>query len=354
MTNKRPCAEWAEMLAISHPEEDLSPLEYAALEEHIAHCPGCSAIRERYGFIIGRVRALSTDVPLRHRAPQPIDHEKIRRIAEGRRYMVPPYTPLHHRQMAPNASPRSVGRIVNAAFAMLVVAGLIISALRVFQHPPTTTTGGANATATALATAIDRASSPQDIYQVLTSSSPIFSDSLSNQDTNRWGEYTTTSGGCKLTGGAYHSYVLQPYVAECYAQAKSFPQTTIFALQVQMTLIEGNGGGGLIFGYRGRNLRYYRFVLRSDGYFDLYDPWTQRQLPYGTNPAFKSNPGQSHQLTVIVRNSIIYLYIDGIYVGQAPMEADTSVAGEIGLFSVDGQQNPTEVEFRNMKVWAIR
>jgi Concanavalin A-like lectin/glucanases superfamily len=121
-----------------------------------------------------------------------------------------------------------------------------------------------------------------------------------------------------------------------------------------VTLVKGDGGGGLIFGYRGGNLRYYRFVVRSDGYFDLYDPWTQRQLPYGTNSTFKANPGQSTQLTVIVRNSSIYLYINGTYIGQASMEADTSVSGEIGVFSVDGQQNPTEVAFHDMKVWVIR
>jgi HEAT repeat protein len=264
-----------------------------------------------------------------------------------------PQTFSRCKQVAPGAL-RSFGRAVNLAFAVLFVVGLIASALFLFRHSPTTTTGGANATATALATAINRASTPQDIYTVLTSSSPVLNDPLSSQDANRWDEYATTNGGCKFTGGTYHSYVLRPYVAECYAQTKSFPQTTIFALQVQVTLIKGDGGGGLIFGYRGENLRYYRFVVRSDGYFDLYDPWTQRQLPYGTNSAFKSNPGQSNQLTVIVRNSIMYLYINGTYIGQASMEADTSVSGGIGLFSVNGQQNPTEVGFHDMKVWVIR
>jgi hypothetical protein len=241
---------------------------------------------------------------------------------------------------------------------LLILAGVVWVAISHSQlpHPPATTTGRANATATAnaLATAINRASTPQDIYMLLTSSSPVLTDPLSGQDANGWEEKATTDGGCKFTGGAYHSYVLRPYVAECYAQAKSFPQASVFALQVQVTLVKGDGGSGLIFGYRGGNLRYYRFVVRSDGYFDLYDPWTQRQLPYGTNSAFKSNPGQPNLLTVIVRTSVIYLYINSTYVGQASMEADTSVSGEIGLFSVDGQQNPTEVEFHDMKVWVIR
>lgn len=196
--------------------------------------------------------------------------------------------------------------------------------------------------------------SPEDLYKLVTSENPAFKDSLRDQDANRWDKYTATSGGCKFAEGAYHSYVLRPYVAECYSQAKWFPQTPIFAFQVQMRFIRGDGGGGLIFGYRGANLRYYRFVLTQDGYFDLFDPLTQRQLPYGTSPAFKSDLGQSKQLTVVVWNSIIYLYINDIYMSQASMEADTSVTGKIGLFSVDGQHNPTEEVFHDIKVWIIR
>ena len=60
------CAKWAKMLAISYPEEDLSPSEYVAFQEHLAQCPSCAAIREQYQFMALRVRALPAVEPSSH------------------------------------------------------------------------------------------------------------------------------------------------------------------------------------------------------------------------------------------------------------------------------------------------
>ncbi len=64
MNHQTPCTYWAEMLAISHPEADLSPSEYAALEKHVAQCSSCAAVRERYKLMAARVRALPDVKPL--------------------------------------------------------------------------------------------------------------------------------------------------------------------------------------------------------------------------------------------------------------------------------------------------
>jgi Transcription elongation factor, N-terminal len=64
MNDQTPCTYWAEMLAISHPEEDLSPSKYAALEKHVAQCSSCAAVRERYKLMAARVRALPDVKPL--------------------------------------------------------------------------------------------------------------------------------------------------------------------------------------------------------------------------------------------------------------------------------------------------
>lgn len=64
MKYQMPCADWAEMLAVSHPEEDLSLSERSQLEAHLAQCPDCVAVRQRYALMVSRVRALPAVKPL--------------------------------------------------------------------------------------------------------------------------------------------------------------------------------------------------------------------------------------------------------------------------------------------------
>jgi DNA-binding CsgD family transcriptional regulator len=45
-----PCAEWAEKLAATHPD-DLSPSDRAALDMHVASCPTCATVRAEYQAI---------------------------------------------------------------------------------------------------------------------------------------------------------------------------------------------------------------------------------------------------------------------------------------------------------------
>ena len=53
-----PCAQWAEKLAATHPD-DLSPSDRAALDMHIASCPACATVRAEYQAI----DALILDLP---------------------------------------------------------------------------------------------------------------------------------------------------------------------------------------------------------------------------------------------------------------------------------------------------
>src|SRR5438067_517818 len=78
MKHQQPCADWIEMLAINHPEEDLSPSEQAALKEHLANCSECAAIRERYIRMTAHLRALSTVESVPSKASQLLElREKI-------------------------------------------------------------------------------------------------------------------------------------------------------------------------------------------------------------------------------------------------------------------------------------
>ena len=196
------------------------------------------------------------------------------------------------------------------------------------------------------------------LYSRVTSGSPVLNDSLHGQDANQWDEYNTTSGGCTFKEGAYHSYVLKPYVAECYAQGPNFSNYSCFALQVQVTIIKGDGAGGLILGVNDPSnvsSREYRFVVKpSLTYYDLYVLPTGKRPASSTSPAITDNPNRPNLLTVIVCGNTLYLYINRKFVDQAQMEANASAPDKIGMFAVDGIHNPTEVIFRDVEVWVLK
>lgn len=196
------------------------------------------------------------------------------------------------------------------------------------------------------------------LYRRVTSGSPVLNDSLHGQDANQWDEYNTTRGGCTFKEGAYHSYVLKPYVAECYAQGPKFSNYSCFALQVQVTIIKGDGAGGLIFGANDPSnvsSREYRFVVKpSLTYYDLYVLPTGKRPASSTSPAINDNLNRPNLLTVIACGNTIYLYINRKFVDQAQMEANASAPDKIGMFAVDGIHNPTEVVFRDVEVWVLK
>ena len=65
---------------------------------------------------------------------------------------------------------------------------------------------------------------------------------------------------------------------------------------------------------------------------------------------FKANLNHAYLLTVIARGRSISLYVDKQWL--ATVEDQSSSSGAIGLMAYDKTQ-PTEVAFRNMKVWEL-
>ncbi len=62
MNDQYPCEEWAEKLAARH-QEDLTPQEHLALQEHLARCPACAAQYEVYQSLEARIRELPSPEP---------------------------------------------------------------------------------------------------------------------------------------------------------------------------------------------------------------------------------------------------------------------------------------------------
>jgi hypothetical protein len=142
MHNLSPCAEWAAKLAFK--PTDLSPDERAALQAHLATCPGCAATHADYQMLIARLRALPRPAA---RALPPLASQIVT-VPDGQangRYdsvrgavltlpgaepVLPPPVPL------PPARRRNWPQRLSAIAAALLVAVLVGSlALLLTNHP---------------------------------------------------------------------------------------------------------------------------------------------------------------------------------------------------------------------------
>jgi Tol biopolymer transport system component len=127
MKYQMPCADWAEMLAVSHPEEDLSPSECYKLEAHLAQCVQCAAVRKRYTLMSTRVRALPSVRPLLGFTPALLERRenKVARTEQ----MAPRSLPWPKRKKEYQGGGMSYGWIGGGLVALL----LILAAVVLFQ-----------------------------------------------------------------------------------------------------------------------------------------------------------------------------------------------------------------------------
>lgn len=271
----------------------------------------------------------------------------------------PPPPPSHRRRL-------SAGRIALLIVLVLLIVG--VGGVLYFrtappsgrpQPLPSPTTQAQQVTVTpsptTQATATPSAQTPQDLYAQITQGTPALDDPLSTNDTNNWSESTSSDGkfSCAFTGGAYHA-VAQPKntFTLCLAQATNFAD---LAYQVQMTIVKGEFGG-IVFRTDGSGSKYYSFFI------DRYRNYTlitsvdntgthDRVLRKGTSVFIKTSLNQVNLLTVVARNSSIYLYINQQYIASA--SDSTYRIGQIGVFGGNNTMAPADVVFSHVQVWTV-
>jgi hypothetical protein len=130
----------------------------------------------------------------------------------------------------------------------------------------------------------------------------------------------------------------------CLAQATNFSD---FAFQVEMTIIQVNGGG-LVF--RSSSSGNDRFQVNANGYYGPGGTDTGSFLDLNGS-SINTGYSQINLLTVIAQGHNIYLYVNK----KAVMYSNNStlLGGQIGFFTVDGDSEVTGIYFRNAKVWQI-
>jgi hypothetical protein len=118
--------------------------------------------------------------------------------------------------------------------------------------------------------------------------------------------------------------------------------------------------GGVIFrvatGARGHTAGAggYIFKISSWGGYGL-SAWlgnrpVYRELLAGTSSAIRIGPGQANTIFILARESVIKLYVNEAFVGG--VTDSTFDAGILGVLAA-GLSGPTDVTFKNVRVWRI-
>jgi transcriptional regulator with XRE-family HTH domain len=199
------------------------------------------------------------------------------------------------------------------------------------------------------------------IYDQVMCKQPLLSFAMDQQDALQWDE----NEQCAFTHGAYH-VLLSPtaYVSECFAHIT--PPLHNFALQVEMTVLKGYSGG-LVFHAEGPSSNWDVITSRipidiwGQYNFDLANTTVPCHLTKNTSyPNYCQSPhgtitygtGVTNTMTVIALGSLIYFYVNSIFIDQAKAPASSPSTGFIGVFA-NGSQVTADVAFRQIKMWKI-
>ncbi len=177
------------------------------------------------------------------------------------------------------------------------------------------------------------------MYSAATSGTPTLSDALQTLDENQW---DTAANECTFQDGGYYLFNTQSNsFVICKEEARTFCN---FAIQVDMTIISGDGAGLIL---RAADNSLIRFRISPDGSYNLVDadPTVGFQ---GTSKAIKGL-GKLNVLTSIVQGETIDIYANGEHLGTLQHSKSPS-CGQVGFLALKFSQS-AEVHVANLKIW---
>jgi hypothetical protein len=261
----------------------------------------------------------------------------------------PPSLPPVHR------SGTRIGIVVGiVVFVLILSGGGVYAFLQYSAARNAAAAAQAQATATAHANATATASAVAALQNPYTHSGTLaFSDSLSdNSQGHNWDENSTN---CAFTGGAYHDIAPVAGYSD-YCLAGSPRSLSDFAIEAQMQIIKGDGGGGLVFRVASTSPnKNYEFYIGRDGSYILYlrtgDSGSDlKTLTSSSNPAINQGLNQTNLIAVVAHGSTIMLYVNHQQI--VSVTDSTFSSGQFG-FIADPNTNPTEIVLSNVKVWTL-
>ena len=182
-----------------------------------------------------------------------------------------------------------------------------------------------------------------------------FFDPLSQERGSQWksSRLISSGGSCQFTDGAYHISQQQldgGYYARCTAD-RMFSN---FAFEVQLTITQGDCGG-MLFRDEG-NGHFYNFFLCEVGRFWVTKYVDNRGsdtifLYTGWSSAIHTGLGQQNTIAVVASGSTMTFYANQHQIAQVQDSSYTS--GLISLVADTPFGDPTEVVYRNAKLWTL-
>lgn len=244
--------------------------------------------------------------------------------------------------VAHRLSPRRVMGVVLLLFSMLILTSSILFA-RLGATPQSALVNKNTAS-------VHVAPTPTTMKAVLNPYPPhigrlIFSDVMSNDSFN-WTTGSTNDTTCLFSNGAYQvigkkSGAINP----CLGSGPLFSNYHNFVFEVNMTLIDGTGGG---IRFRISSVGSYNVVLYQSGYYMLTSADSagdsQAKL-LGASVAMKRGLQQTNILAVVASGTQIDLYVNHIHIGNT--HNSFSSQGAFGLVA----DQMSQVAFNNARLW---
>ena len=138
----------------------------------------------------------------------------------------------------------------------------------------------------------------------------------------------------------------------CIASATKYKNV---AFQAQIVPIKGDTYG-LIVRADSKGRLLYLFSVTTTGMYTLavtdgQNGTLAHVLTGGTSVAIKQGQNQSNQLTIIARDSTLYLYVNQKFLTK--VNDTTATSGSVGLFVGNSQGDVSEARFTNAKIWSV-
>jgi hypothetical protein len=194
---------------------------------------------------------------------------------------------------------------------------------------------------------------PQALYTQATGKVAIINDPLRIQSDNNW-VAVNSPGTCTFDGNTLHtvSSSTDTRATMCLASATKYSN---IAFQAQLTIIKGDTYG-LVMRADSNGKELYLFGITTTGMYTLavangQNGSQQHILAGGTSTAIKQGQNQSNQLTIIARDSTLYIYINNTFITK--VDDTTATIGSIGLFNGNSLGDTSEARFTNVKVWSV-
>ncbi len=175
----------------------------------------------------------------------------------------------------------------------------------------------------------------------------MFSDSLSDNSKNH---HWDVDPNCAFKEGTYHAIAPNPrYGDYCIAEAADLVN---FTLEVQMQVIQGDGGGVNFRVTSTAVNQYYVFYIFRDGAFGLELVGSAgKSLASGSNAPVKPNLNDVNVIGIVAQGTNMTVYLN--HQQLINVSDSTYSHGRFGLMANTyvNSGSPTEVAYGNLKVW---